>query len=145
MMTIYSDDLCEYIDNYKSDILSTLKDYDIEPTEKNIITEAQSCIDSDFEYLKDILIHFDAVECKKIFACGVLGLWNSKPHVKKVFDSLYSAVMYCLQEVNEIYFKKSNTTMQLSAAHHDGTNNFKFYKLIHGKKYAIKYDDIYNI
>ena len=144
-MSIYNDNLYEYIDNYKNDILATLKDYDIEATEKNIITEAQSCIDSDYEYLKDILIHFDRIENKKIFVCGVLGLWNSKPNVKKVFNSLYSAVVFCLQDINELYFKKNNTTLQLSAAHHDGINTFKFYKLIKGKKYAIKYDDIYNI
>ena len=70
MIKIYNDDLYTYIDAYKNDIITTLKNYDVVASEQNIIDEAQSCINSDHEYLKEILINFDNNNNKKIYVAA---------------------------------------------------------------------------
>lgn len=145
MIKIFSDDLLTYIDEYKNDIIETLKDYDVKINDENITTEAQNCINNDFEYLKEILIHFDNMENKKIYCHAVLGLWYGKRAAFKTFDNLYNAVLFCLADCNDLYFKRNNTTLTLEASHHDGANVFNFYTIEKGKKRAITYDNLYNI
>lgn len=142
---IYNDNIIDVIDENKSLLIDSLKDNDAEPTETNIINEAQSMIDDDANNLRETIRNFDIVNKYKILVVASLGLWYGCRAATKIFDSLECAIYPCLEDVNTIYFKKSNTTLTLDATHHDGNNNFKFYKVVKGKKYAITFKELTNI
>lgn len=56
---------------------------------------------------------------------GTLGLWNGqKDIVPKVFDSLFEAITACTHRCDYIKITKNNSTIEVEAAHHDGTNRF---------------------
>lgn len=140
---IYSDDVCEYVQNYKSDICEYLKENDTPINDNNIFDEAQNNINAYYEDIKNTLSAYDNNNnYKSILVVACLGLWYGKRQAQKHFNSLYNAVLYCFEDINALYFERKNTTLTLSATHHDGTNIFKFYVIKNGKKYAIKLNDI---
>lgn len=66
MKIIYNDSLCDYVQKYSDDIIACLKENDIEPSFENIDNEAQKWINSDYDYLKELLIDFDNKNNKKV-------------------------------------------------------------------------------
>ena len=146
MIKIYDDNIIDYVYNYKKDIIASLKDNDIIVNDENIQAEAQAWIDSDAEYLKEIITHYDNYyDNNIIYIDASLGLWYGRKKAHKTVTSLYSGIFSLIQDVNTLYFMRKNGALTLKAIHHDGVNYFKFYRIVDGKKYAIKYDDIYNI
>ena len=85
----------------------------------------------------DLCIDYDAILCE-----ASLGLWYGRREAKKTFKSLYLALTTCAYDDNEIFFINHNSTLNMRSIHHDGVNNYKFYKLINNKKYAIKIKDV---
>lgn len=144
MMTIYNDDVIQYATENKNFIIESLNECGIDPTESNIINEARSMIDTDADYLKELIINFDKNNNYKIKVVATLDLWNGKRQATAIFNSLYDCLFKCFEDVNAVYFKNNKTTITLDAAHHDGVNMFKFYLLKHGKKYAINFNKLMN-
>ena len=99
---------------------------------------------NDIIYLREDIANFDEfIPYEKILIVADLGLWYGRKQFTTTVASLYEAISKASEDYNTFYFKNKNATLSLKAIHHDGTNNFKFYKIIKGKKYAIKYNDIY--
>jgi len=71
-----------------------------------------------------------------------LGLWYGRRQAQKTFKNLYTALQTCAEQENKVYFDNKKTTLKLNAYHHDGINLFKFYKVVNGRKYAIKYNNL---
>lgn len=146
MLTIYNDDLYDFIDNNKSDLISAIKDDDGTPDNATIINYASDWIAADYDYLCDDVSRFDEItQAQKIYIDASLGLWYGRRKASATFKTLYEAIRKCFLDSNKLYFKNKNTTLTLEASHHDGVNVYKFYKIIKGKKYAIKYGDIMRI
>lgn len=56
---------------------------------------------------------------------GTLGLWNGrKDIVPKVFDNLLDAISACISGCDYFKITKRNSTIEVEAIHHDGTNRF---------------------
>lgn len=141
---IYNDSLYDYIENNKSDIIEFLNEEGVDPTPNAIEDAAANMIDDDALYLADLIKNFDKkIKYKKIVVVGVLGLWYGKRAVKAKFNDLHHAFYKCIEDTNKAYFI-ANSTLQLDAIHHDGINKFKFYKVVNGKQYAIKFDEFMN-
>lgn len=109
-----------------------------------LINDFDSKLNDDAIYndITRAFINFDKNNTGGVFIVYDLGLWHGRRQGTAYKRSLNDAIMLCLQDYNMIYFNKKNTTLSLAAHHHDGVNCFKFYKIIKGKKYAIKYADI---
>ena len=146
MLVIYNDDLYSFIEQYKKDIIEDLKNNDEIINDENIEKYARSIIDDDFYSVKSALNTIDNLNNGnvKILCVASLGLWYGRREGKKIFNSLSDAVFSLTEDYNTIYFKTKKSTLSLEAIHHDGTNNFKFYELRGGKKYAINYDSVAN-
>ena len=139
---IYTDDVYTYMNNNTDSILEYLNDNEIEPHPNNKEDAALQLMDDDYLHLTDLINNFDKTNNNKILVCGVLSLWYGSIKVKKNFDSLFNAVFKCYEDVNEFYFLDNKSTLTLNAAHHDGVNTFKFYKVVNGKKRAITFNDL---
>jgi len=137
MIVLYNSDVCDYIDNNKKYVNEYMQENNI----KDIYTAAYNLIDIDYYYLKDLL---NSYCCARIRVFARLGLWYGIQTGRKDFRSLIAAFYHCCDGYDsiKIYFKNKNSTMTIEARHHDGVNLFKCYKVIKGKKYAIKYSDI---
>lgn len=143
MFTIYDDDAYKIIEKYKADIRQAIKDNDGIPDAETIQAEAREWIAADYQSLCDDVNNFDeTTPAQKIYVVASLGLWYGRRNASAVFTSLYAALHRCFEDYNTLYFKDKRSTLTLKAYHHDGLNLFKFYKIIKGKKYAIKYADI---
>lgn len=111
--------------------------------ENNIILYNDQNDEFDYTILKENILHFDKnASYDNIIVFASLGLWYGRRQAHKEFKTLYDAVTLCAEDENKLYFKRKNTTLMLDALHHDGCNVFKFYKVIKGKKYAIKLNEI---
>lgn len=145
MIKLLTDDVCEYVQQNENYIKDVLKEYDIEPSLKNIDIEAQAQINDSIEELKQAAQNFDNVGgFDKIQVCAVLGLWYGKRTGAKTFNTLNECITRFCEDQNTYYFKRKNTALTLAATHHDGVNLFKFYYIKNGKKYAINYDIFMN-
>lgn len=145
MIKLLTDDVCEYVQENENYIKDVLKEYDIEPSLKNIDIEAQAQINDSIEELKQAAQNFDNVGgFDKIQVCAVLGLWYGKRTGAKTFNTLNECITRFCEDQNTFYFKRKNTTLTLAATHHDGVNLFKFYYIKNGKKYAINYNIFIN-
>lgn len=143
MITIYNDDIYEFIQKNEEYLKIQLKDNDEKISDENIEKAAEFLIDDDAMILRDYIKIFDEyAKYNKIIVIADLGLWYGRRKASKKFDSLFHAFYACIEDNNHVYFKNKNATLQLSATHHDGCNNFKFYKIINNKKYAIKIDEL---
>lgn len=142
-ITIYNDDLCAYIDAYRDDIITSLKDNDADINDSNIFEEARRMTNAEFIDLQDALEYFDKNNKYDVYASASLGLWYGRRQGHKVFTSLKDAVQSCFEDINAVYFNNKRCTLTLRATHHDGENLIKFYKIIKGKKRAITYADVY--
>lgn len=144
MIVLYNDDLFTYIEENKEDIIASIKEEDVYPTEKAIEEEAQAWINADWDYFKDAICDWDEViPYDYILIEADLGLWYGRRKFKAKTASLYEAITKASEDYNLLYFKNRRATLSLKAAHHDGVNNFKFYKVKNNKKRAIKYSDLY--
>lgn len=144
-ITIYNDDICEYIDKYSDDIKNALHDDDMQINDENIQYYASFYIADDLIQLKELLKAYDEQNNNsKYIVVGSLGLWYGRRKIKATFTSLHNAIFKCFEDVNKVYFYNNAATIQIDANHHDGCNNFKIYKLVNGKRRAIKYLDMYN-
>ena len=93
--------------------------------------------------LENIINNFDDLFIYDSILCiADLGLWYGRRQGQKHFKNLYDAIQSCAYDYNKLYFDKKNTTLKMSATHHDGVNYYKFYKVINNKKYAIKFNDL---
>ena len=138
IIKLFYDDVNEYIDDFKEDIIETLKEDGIEATEDAIYEEAQHNIDWALEDFKNGLRFFDNItDYDSILIEATLGLWNRTVTGKATANKLYDAVFAYVEDYNLFYFKDKRSTLTLKATHHDGDNYFKFYKVKNGKKYAI--------
>ena len=146
MIILYTDDIDFFISNNKSDLIAEIKENGDEPTDEALFDLAYDYITNDSQLLKR---QFDAFDNRyktnkrqyKILIEACLGLWNGTRKAKRVFDKLADCLNF-LEDYNTFYFDKRNTTLTLKATHHDGTNYFKIYKIIKGKKRAINYLEI---
>ena len=145
-ITIYNDDVIQFIEDNTENIKNWLHDDDEPETEENIQAYAQYYIDDDLEQLDILLTAYDEKNTNaKYIIDGCLGLWYGCRKIKNTyFTSLKNAVFKCFEDINKVYFLNNNTTIQIESHHHDGCNNFKIYKLVNGKRKAIKYIDLYN-
>lgn len=141
---IYNDDIYNYIEENKPYIIDALKDYEISVNYENIKAEAASMIEADADQLKEFLKKYDSDNKNKILVTASLGLWYGKREGKKAFNGLSDIFFNFCEDYNKVYFKTASSTLTLEAAHHDGVNVFKFYKLVNGKKRAIKYNEFIN-
>ena len=143
MFIIYDDDAYKIIEKYKADIRQAVKDNNETPDAETIQAEAQAWINADYQNLCDDVTRFDeTTQAQKIYVVASLGLWYGRRRASATFTSLYAALHRCFEDYNTLYFKDKRSRLVLKAYHHDGVNIFKFYKIINGKKYAIKYGDI---
>lgn len=142
---IYSDDLNEYIENNNDVIIDYLNDNELSVNYTNKAEAAASLIDEDWLELADAIKRFDnKIKYNKIYVEASLGLWYGRIKAHGSFTSLFNAVYKCCEDSNTFYFKNNNTTLQLDAIHHDGGNCFKFYKVVNGRKHAIKINEFWN-
>lgn len=153
MYIIFDDDATEYAQKNRQNIIDflllndeelTQKDFenDDAQTEDAIINGAYDLIGFDFDELEDKIHTYDKnakYDC--ILCVADLGLWYGRRKAQKHFKNLYSAFHACTEDTNKVYFKRNNSAMILNAAHHDGTNIFKFYKIVNGKRKAVNYKD----
>jgi len=143
MIKLYNDDVCEYVNACKNEIIENLKNDDAEINDTNIYNYAYSDMQFYYDELKNGVRAFDNLKGnKKILVVASLGLWYGRKEAKRIFNNLQDILFKCFEDVNALYFEKKNSTLTLRATHHDGENFFKFYVLDHGKKYAITYDDM---
>lgn len=143
---LFNDSLYDYIENNKNDIINYLKENDIDPTVNNIDDAASDFINFDYvDFIKAIQRYDNTTVYDYIVITGSLGLWYGRRNIKVHFNSLYDAVVSAMQDNNKLYFKRKNCTLSLSAYHHDGENIHQFYKIVKGKKYAIKYNDLIDL
>jgi len=140
IIKVYSDDIYNYIDLRRADILEYLNENDIDATPDNIEDCAYMFIDDDKQYLYECIAHFDKhAKYNKILVAFSLGLWNGTRNGRAYCKTLSEAIHKASEDINEIYFNNKNSALSMNACHHDGENNYKFYKIVNGKKYAIKY------
>lgn len=139
----YSDDVMEYVTDNEKEIKEYLKSIDEDITEDNIYKQAQNEIEDAYFNLLSCLREYKLKNSyDEILIVADLGLWYGRRKATKKIDDLVIALGYCMEDVNKLYFKNKNSTLNLQAYHHDGVNNFKFYKVIKNKKYAIKLSDL---
>ena len=97
------------------------------------------------EDLKELFNNYESKRnYEKILICADLGLWYGRRAGRKEFNNINDCIFKFCEDYNIFYFKNKNATLTLAAYHHDGVNIFKFYKIIKNKKYAIKYNDLFN-
>lgn len=107
-----------YLDNTNEDI----ENYDVEAFE-------DYCIECNNEYFNDDFdekygnIAYSPLKNQKVAVKGILGLWNGKREVGKVFNNVTDAVRACLEDYNHIYEDQFGN-LHIEAHHHDGTNHF---------------------
>lgn len=138
-IVVFTDDIYDYMQNNKKYILEYLSNNDIDATPDNIEDGAHALIDFDFDYFTDLINNFDLSAYDKILVVYSLGLWNGTRHGSAYCDTLAEAIQKSAYDINEVYFNNKKSTLSMNACHHDGENNYKFYKIVNGKKYAIKY------
>lgn len=142
---IYNDDVCEYANEFKKDIIENLQANNCNIDDDAIYQEAYAMINNDYEYMQELINCYENIyKPQKILCIANFGLWYGRRKAQKYFNNLYDALRVCYQDNNKLYFKKNNSTLELSASHHDGTNYYKFYAIIDGKKKAIKYNQVIN-
>lgn len=142
---IYNSDIYEYMLNNDDAIIQYLNDYGIDPLPNAKEDAAIQLIDDDYLLLTQLINNFDKkVKYQKIYVDATLGLWRGTVKTNATFKTLFNAIFKCLEDVNKVYFKKQNSALTIEASHHDGTNIFKFYKVVGGKKYAINQKDLLN-
>ena len=143
MIYIYNDDAVKYTDENKEDLKEYLNEQGIEINDTNLIYQASNEIQSNYEDIKNMVALFDSHKnYDKILVVASLGLWYGRRTGSKKIDTLQAGLFSLFEDVNAIYFKNKNSALTLRATHHDGENFFRFYKVVNGKKYAIKYADI---
>lgn len=146
MFVIYYDDVCEYVNNNKEYLIDLLNDIGDPISDEAIQQQAENEINEGSDNLKSTVQFFDNItKYNKIIVVASLGLWYGTRTVKKCFNSLYDALFNSrgvFQDVNKLFFKDKRGTLTLNAIHHDGVNVLKFYKIVNGKRCAIKYDEI---
>lgn len=95
--------------------------------------------------LRELIINYDNNNKYDCIRCEAdFGLWYGRRKAAKHFKTLQDAFYTCIYDSNVVYFDKTNTTLKLKAVHHDGTNFYKFYKIINNKKRAIKIKSFLN-
>lgn len=138
-IVVFTDDIYDYMQNNKNDILNYLSDNDIDATPDNIEDGASELLQCDYDYFTDLINNFDLGTYDKILVIYSLGLWNGTRNGCAYCKTLSEAIQKASEDINEVYFNNKNSTLSMNACHHDGENNYKFYKIVNGKKYAIKY------
>lgn len=145
MLKLFDNDLSNYLNTYSADIIDALKENDTDPTPQNIDAYAVDQIENDASNIFHGLKFYDKItDYKNIYVVADLGLWYGRRKAFKTFNNLHDAVTFCFEDSNTLYFKSKKSTLTLCAAHHDGTNIFKFYKVINNKRRAITYNEIIN-
>ena len=146
LSVLYMDDIYAYIDIYKKDLIDNLINCDIDPLPNEIEDEAQLMIDNDYDDMLTLINTYDyKINYDYIEVVYKLGLWYGRREGKTRFKTLKEAVQSGSYDINIIYFKDKKSTLTKEATHHDGSNTYKYYKVVNGKKYAIKYNDLINI
>lgn len=139
LIIIYLDDVSAYIHICKDDINDYLKANKMDLTDFDSIEDcATYFINCDLDLLKENIINFDMSDYDKILVEAKIGTWRGSFSGHAYYVNLYNAVIDNMQDVNIVFYDRKNTTLQLKASHHDGDNTFKFYKIVKGKKRAIK-------
>jgi len=144
MYTFYHDDAYRYMQENKETIKDEIKENNEALYIDDDMLYRQAADDLDYLYydLVNCLKEYDLKNDNKILIVASLGLWYGRRQATAVINNLYNAVHKCLQDQNELYFEKNNTTLNIKASHHDGVNYYKLYKLVNGRKYAIKLNDL---
>ena len=127
---IFTDDICEYVEKYKSDIVSNLKDNDFTDEEINddlIFEEAQRLINWDCEDLREALNH-TAQKLGRVLLLANLGFWNGRARGGEILSDLSEILRGC-EDINTLYYTRKNGTLKMSATHHDGTHYIEFYEI----------------
>jgi hypothetical protein len=137
---IFMDDICDYIDEYKSDIIESLEDNDEEANDDNIYKEASRYIERDCDDLKYALKLFDSKH-GRVLALGSLGLWYGRAQGGKIYNTLSDAIYKLIEDSNTLYYERTNGALRMEARHHDGRNYFTFYEITSkGEDYIIKHE-----
>lgn len=149
LKVLYVDDMhaIQYI--FKNEINDALNDY-YEDYEKinpdNIIREAEYIIEGLYNDMLTLINTYDyKIKYDYIIVVAELGLWYGKRKALAKFNTLKDALKSGSYDTNIIYFNNERETLTKESQHHDGQNKYKYYKVVNGKKYAIKYNDLINI
>jgi len=145
IIKVYSDDLYEYVNENKQRIYEYLRENDIDAQPNNIEDAGAELLQYDYEYMQECINKIDLGAHSKILVVFSLGLWNGTRNGSAYCDTLAEAIFRGAYDINEIYFKNKNCTLSMNAYHHDGVNNYKFYKIVNGRKRAIKYNEFFNL
>lgn len=142
---IFDDDIIKYMDQNNDLIINELQERDMVIDESNALQVAHDLINYDYEDIMQAIKDFEKkynIESVYVHAC--FGLWYGKRQAHATFKSLIDAISRAMYDVNMLYFSRKGATLALDSYHHDGCNNYKFYYLKNGKKYAITYDKLFN-
>ena len=144
MKIIYNSDLYAFIENNRKYIIDCLINNEIDPQPNEIENCAIDLLQDEYDNLLSCIKEYDAKNSfDYIMVVGSLGLWNGRRPIKAKTNTLYNAFTRCMSYDNQlIYFKNKANTLTIEDNHHDGTNVYRLYKVVNGKKCAIKYNDL---
>lgn len=146
MLVLFDDDITKAAEEHKEQIQEYAEEDHINLYEKNNLYDVAAVfLDEDLQEIKSALYNYDnLVFFEKIKIVATIQTWRKSYDVYCFYrGSLEEAVTKLFEDHNKIYFKTKNSTLRLSASHHDGTNNFKFYAVFKdGRTKAIKYNDL---
>lgn len=125
---IFTDDIYDYTNEYKNEIIESLEDNGEEANDDTIYEEASRYIEWDCEDLKDALKIFDKTH-GRVLALGSLGLWYGRTQGGKIYKSLSEAIYSLVEDNNTLYYERTNGALRMEARHHDGRNYFVFYEI----------------
>ena len=145
---IFTDDVCKYVEMNKDYIIESLNELyeeendDGDYTDDAIMEEAYRLIEFDCDYLKDTLKAYDKRRACNILVVGTCGLWYGRVAGGKICDTLEDAVISLCHDYNTLYYERRNGTLKLTAVHHDGSNEFIFYRITpQGDKFIYDNED----
>lgn len=127
-----------WLDNYRD---AEFYDYYKDECEMNRITPGamdsdefmQYCIEYDWRDVEDFYYNLRGTDTDsgKWIVSGRLGLWNGRPAVYDIFDSLTEAVEACSKGVDDISaeYDSKASEIDFTGYHHDGRNYFTIRKL----------------
>lgn len=129
-VTLFSNDY-NYSELYR-EYLDYCEDNGIEPQEDGSREYWDWVSEMERIYWEDLMdnLKYSKYSNNPVVVCGRLGLWNGSPEIEpKRFDNIIDAIMACCSNCDYITIKQYYSTIQVSASHHDGTNNFDIHFL----------------
>lgn len=117
---LYNSDNRDYYASFFDEVLSQEPDFC--GSKENYIDDM--LVSEWREFLDIIADQYDVV------VCGELGLWHGRKKIVPTrMSNLISAVYMCNKDAYETKVSLVDGHIEMAVTHHDGTNNYKIYKL----------------